>query len=308
MANGDRSEQSWLELLPIHFDDTASFWYDRQNQLTRSTWLSLTKALISEFQEKESYQTLLGTLSLMRQHNEETVRQFSERVREIQSRIQRSLRGTSSLHDVLNSSEEDRTSASISSIDALALRSFIGGLKPAIQEIVAWKEPGTFEAALALAQKKEANLVSISQPQIITAASTPAVTRLVQNTPVVAEAVNEITVKNNDISQLVSEMRDLKLFLIQGQSSSRPKNPVADNRPNTNKSVQFITCHNCGRKGHYRSDCPDLEKIPTVPSGKLAEVNLLQVVPSSRVRGLEPEVMMAKRGRPPKEAEVHEKH
>lgn len=59
MANGDRSEQSWLELLPIHFDDTASFWYDRQTQLTRSTWLSLTKALISEFQEKESYQTLL---------------------------------------------------------------------------------------------------------------------------------------------------------------------------------------------------------------------------------------------------------
>lgn len=310
MANGDRSEQSWLELLPIHFDDTASFWYDRQTQLTRSTWLSLTKALISEFQEKESYQTLLGTLSLMRQHNEETVRQFSERVREIQSRIQRSLRGTSSFHNVLNSSEEDRTSASISSIDALALRSFIGGLKPAVQEIVAWKEPSTFEAALALAQKKEANLVSISQPQIITAASTPAVTRLVQNTPVVAQTVSGISVKDNDISQLVSEMRDLKLFLIQGQSSSRPKNQVADNRPvlNTNKSVQFITCHNCGRKGHYRSDCPDLEKIPTIPSGKLAEVNLLQVVPSSRVRELEPELMMAKRGRPSKESEAREKH
>ena len=66
MANGDRTDDSWLELLPIHLDDTASYWYDRQNSTTTATWGALTSALITEFQERESYQSLLGTLSLMK--------------------------------------------------------------------------------------------------------------------------------------------------------------------------------------------------------------------------------------------------
>ena len=88
----------------------------------------------------------------------------------------------------------------------------------AIQEIVAWKEPSSFDAAFVLVQQKEANLLSILQPQIITGAATPVVTRLVQSTLATNKNTNKASMKRDDISQLVSETRDLKLFLIQGQS------------------------------------------------------------------------------------------
>ena len=65
MANGDRDEAVWLEMLPIHLDDEAYWWYDAQPAEVKASWLSLTKELLNEFQEKESYHALLGTLNLV---------------------------------------------------------------------------------------------------------------------------------------------------------------------------------------------------------------------------------------------------
>jgi hypothetical protein len=45
MANGDRSEESWLELLPIHLDDEASWLYDGQTEEIKGSWALLTKGL-----------------------------------------------------------------------------------------------------------------------------------------------------------------------------------------------------------------------------------------------------------------------
>jgi len=73
----------------------------------------------------------------------------------------------------------DYTINNMCSVDALVLRSFISGLKPLIQEIVSWKEPTTFEVALMLAQKKELNLNSIIQPQVVKSTITTIVKRLI---------------------------------------------------------------------------------------------------------------------------------
>jgi len=74
-----------------------------------------------------------------------------------------------------------------------------------------------------------------------------------------------------------------------------------ETRVNTSRAVQFITCHGCGRKGHYKSDCPDQEKAPVTSSAKLVEVNLVQIADGPLITQDELKIMMAKRGRPSKE-------
>jgi hypothetical protein len=66
MANGDWDEASWLELLPKYLEDTAAWWYESQNVATKASWGELTKAFVTEYQVKESYQALLATLSIIR--------------------------------------------------------------------------------------------------------------------------------------------------------------------------------------------------------------------------------------------------
>jgi hypothetical protein len=66
MSNGDRDEGTWLELLPIHLEDEASWWYESQTAEIKASWILLTKALLTEFQEKESYQVLMGELNIIR--------------------------------------------------------------------------------------------------------------------------------------------------------------------------------------------------------------------------------------------------
>jgi hypothetical protein len=55
MANGGRDEDAWLELLPIHLDDTVAWWYESLNAQTKASWGDLTKAFVTEYQAKESY-------------------------------------------------------------------------------------------------------------------------------------------------------------------------------------------------------------------------------------------------------------
>ena len=172
MANGDRDEEAWLEMLPIHLDDEASWWYDAQSAEVKASRSSLTKELLNEFQEKESYQALLGALNLMRQRTNatgaatENVREFVTRLKEVRSRILRSLRKTSSTEGSTGLTPASSV-VTVASIDALVLRTFVRGLIPSIQEIVSWKEPETLEAAVAWAQRKESNLANMAQPDTI---------------------------------------------------------------------------------------------------------------------------------------------
>ena len=312
MANGDRDEIAWLEMLPIHLDDEASWWYDAQSEEVKASWASLTKELLNEFQEKESYQALLGALNLMKQRTSangaaaENVREFVTRLKEVRSRILRSLRKTSSTDGSTNLTPTS-SAITVASIDALVLRTFIRGLIPPIQEIVSWKEPETLEAAISWAQRKESNLADMAQPDTITVSlpptsSPPTSTLANRPTPLVQSSTQTDHATQSTVTKLAEEFRDLKLFLVQGQNF-RNKSP-AQERPTPQRSVQFVTCHGCGKKGHYKSDCPHNDNIRT-PNGvgaassgvKLAEVNLLEFV-SSRINDPTPEVMMAKRDRP----------
>lgn len=109
----------------------------------------------------------------------EIIHQFSERVRELQAQIQQSLNCSIAANREVHPNSPDSITANLSSIDTLALQSFMGGLKPTIQEIVAWKDPATFEAILTLAQRKELKLSNIMQPPLTIAAVTLMVTNLI---------------------------------------------------------------------------------------------------------------------------------
>lgn len=66
--------------------------------------------------------------------------------------------------------------------------------------------------------------------------------------------------------------------------------------------VQFVTRHDCGKKGHYKSDCPDHEGRQASGGGntssvKLAKVNLLEFA-EGRTNDQVLEIMVAKRDRP----------
>jgi hypothetical protein len=81
-------------------------------------------------------------------------------------------------------------------------------------------------------------------------------------------------------------------------------------RPFPQRTVRFVTCHNCGEIGHYRSDCPNINKnrLVTPTKGistsgtKPAEVNLLEYS-NSRIKEIELEVMVAKRAAPMQDIE-----
>jgi hypothetical protein len=105
------------------------------------------------------------------------------------------------------------------------------------------------------------------------------------------------------IAKMIEEMKDLKLYLLQGQSS-RAKNPMTNNYKNRtqyNRSVQFVTCHNCQRKGHMAKDYPEHERGKPSPSTnnidsisvKLEEVNLLECTKAKVIEAIL-EVMVAK--------------
>lgn len=97
-------------------------------------------------------------------------------------------------------------------------------------------------------------------------------------------------------------MKDLKLFLLQGQNNNRTKSPQHEGRTSTPRVVQFVTCHSCGLKGHYKNDCSNQEKFTALTSNvKLAKVHLVQIANSATSAQEELEVMMAKQGRPTKE-------
>jgi len=137
MANGDQDEAAWLEMLPIHLDDEASRWYDTQSIEVKVNWLLLTKELLNEFQEKESYQTLLVTLNLIRQKTSasegavENIREFDTRLNEIRSRILRSLQEAPNTEELTSLTSASST-VTVTSIDALVLRTFVRGLIPPI--------------------------------------------------------------------------------------------------------------------------------------------------------------------------------
>lgn len=50
--------------VPIHLDDEASWWYDAQSEEVKANWALLTKELLNEFQEKESYQAFVRSTQL----------------------------------------------------------------------------------------------------------------------------------------------------------------------------------------------------------------------------------------------------
>ena len=103
------------------------------------------------------------------------------------------------------------------------------------------------------------------------------------------------------VSKLVEEFKDLCLNLVQGQNP-RTKSPLLD-RLILQWLVQFVTCHGCGKKGHYKSNCPDTETYRANPRGastsetKAVEVNLLKLI-SKGLSEERLEVMMTKRTRP----------
>jgi hypothetical protein len=99
-----------------------------------------------------------------------------------------------------------------------------------------------------------------------------------------------------DLSQLINDMRDLKLFMLQGQNLNH-RNNVGKQKLQT---PPYVICHGCGGRGHLKYECPEAGKKSSSMSdhkGKVAEVALLEFH-NDKGDELEAEVMMAKRGRP----------
>jgi hypothetical protein len=92
---------------------------------------------------------------------------------------------------------------------------------------------------------------------------------------------------NSTLTKFVGEFRDLKLFLVHGHNL-RSKNPGQE-RLVLQRWVQFVMCHGCKKKKHYKSDCPDHVGARSVGGGRT----------NDRV----PEVMVAKQYRPMQDIE-----
>jgi hypothetical protein len=82
---------------------------------------------LAKFQEKESYQLLMGELNVIRQKDGEKLREYSTRIKELKERIVRSQRRTAEADGVaeLDQAELDVT---LASIDSTVLKNFIQGL------------------------------------------------------------------------------------------------------------------------------------------------------------------------------------
>jgi hypothetical protein len=88
------------------------------------------------------------------------VRELTAKLYELQARLIRSLRRTTSAGaQALDPATVDAT---LSNIEALVPCSFMGALCQEIREIVAWKQPAIFKAMFEWTQRKEKNLHNIS--------------------------------------------------------------------------------------------------------------------------------------------------
>jgi hypothetical protein len=96
----------------------------------------------------------------VRKGPQESVRELTARMRELQARLVHSMSMTMEVG--AQAQDSAVATATLTNIETLVLRSFVGALRPEIQEIVAWKQPTTFEAAFEWAQRKEENLNDIT--------------------------------------------------------------------------------------------------------------------------------------------------
>lgn len=288
-------------------EDEGAWWYESQSEGTKRSWDSLTKALCREFQEKESYQVIMSQLNLMRQRrNSEgvaaiSVREYATRLKEFGARILRSQRKTPGVKLAVVP-DVATVVANTASVDAQVLRSFIRGLIPSIQEIVLWKEPQTLEFALAWAQKNEDNVGELSAPDVVTLAVP---TKLVEKVPVsVGTSIQSSSLRTQPeviedpaIVKLTSIMEEMKLYPIQDrQTDHRAKSPMME-RSTPQRTVQFVTCHGYGVRGHYERDCPKKTKsnvpVPTTSGVKIAEIHMLERMDAGK-GGPAHEIMMTK--------------
>lgn len=96
------------------------------------------------------------------------------------------------------------------------------------------------------------------------------------------------------LSRLVDDMKELKLYLLQGKGAPPRNQNFGPRRP----TPPYVTCHECGQKGHLSYDCPNLKHPGPLgdTKGKSAEVSLLEcTIPE--ILDLEREVMVTKRDR-----------
>jgi hypothetical protein len=162
MANGDRDPTSWLERLLIYLDDEASWWYDGQLEEVKVSWELLTKGLLTEFQERESYQLLTEELNLIKQKEGRKLCKYCTRIEELGACIIRSQRKTVRV-DGVTEIDQAEMNATLVSIYSIILRNVIRGLIIVLRDIISWKQPKTFEVAFALAQKKETIMTDLEQ-------------------------------------------------------------------------------------------------------------------------------------------------
>jgi hypothetical protein len=126
--------------------------------VVKASWEELKKAFILEFQSKESYQSLLGSLSSVRQQPQKSVCTYSEWVRKLQASIKKCV-SRGGVAGVGGTPVD--LMATLLGTSSLMLRSFVYGLLLVLQEVVAFVNPPSFDEALALAQRKQESLSNI---------------------------------------------------------------------------------------------------------------------------------------------------
>jgi len=234
IGTGLRTATEWLNFLLEFLEGTTSFWFERQKEKLKGSWVDITKVLMKEFSVKNFYQNLILELNQLKQGALELVREYKERTMTLQNKLQGCLRAQG----------DDGTNPIFTRINALVLEDFAIGLLSELRQQMRYEQAATFDEAVEVAEKKEVSMEEVPQPTV------QSMVKIVQfsTEPELWKHPKVNSRMESAMEQMINQMNQLSLHLLQPRTSKSR---------NVKRDLSTIQCYKCQEMGHYSRECPN---------------------------------------------------